>query len=205
MNIYRFMTGPIQVNTYVAYDDNKTGFIVDPGGRDLSMEKLLKDEKIDLQYIILTHGHGDHIGGIDRIRELYPDIRIVAAEAEKELLEDPRLNTSIDFCGRAMTVLCDLYVHDEDTLKIGDMELRFLMTPGHTKGGMCIVTDGYVFCGDTLFFGSIGRTDLYGGDYRALIDSVRNKIFTLPDDTLCLPGHMRETTVGFEKKHNPFF
>ena len=89
-------------------------------------------------------------------------------------------------------------------MKIGDTELKFLETPGHTPGGMCILVPGHVFSGDTLFQASIGRTDFYGGDYGEIVRSIREKLFPLPEDTIVLPGHMSQTTIGFEKENNPF-
>jgi glyoxylase-like metal-dependent hydrolase (beta-lactamase superfamily II) len=106
--------------------------------------------------------------------------------------------------GKSIVVNVDKWVDDFDTMKVGNMELLFLYTPGHTKGGMCILTEGHLFSGDTLFRYSIGRTDFYGGSWPQLEKSIKNKLYTLPDDTVVLPGHMGFTTIGDEKKGNPF-
>ena len=98
----------------------------------------------------------------------------------------------------------DIYVHDGEILKVGNMDLKLVATPGHTPGGMSIILEDVVFCGDTLFKGSIGRSDFPGGDYLTLIDSIKTKLFALPDETKVYPGHMAKTTIGWEKKHNPF-
>ena len=98
----------------------------------------------------------------------------------------------------------DIYVKDKETMKVGNMELTFIHTPGHTKGGMSIYTDGHLFSGDTLFCMSIGRTDFYGGDFREIINSIKDRLFVFPDDTVVLPGHMGPTTIGDEKRGNPF-
>ena len=204
MEIFKYLTGPIQVNTYLAFDESKKGFIVDPGGYDSSLTRKAKAENVDIQYIILTHGHGDHIGGVEDFIKEFPMAKIVAYKEEKEMLESPSLNVSAELFGRDITVKADIFVSDNETLTVGNTQLTFIHTPGHTKGGMSIVTDGYVFSGDTLFQASIGRTDFYGGDFNEIIKSIKERLFALPDDTMVLPGHMGETTIKYEKEHNPF-
>lgn len=192
------------VNTYLVFDETKKGFIVDPGGYSRQMVDKIKAEEIEVEYIVLTHGHGDHIGGIEELRKEFPEISVVAHCEEADFLQNADLNNSVELFGHPITVVVDKYVKDRDTLKVGNMKMTFAFTPGHTPGGMCIIMDGYVFSGDTLFRASIGRTDFYGGDFAAIIRSIKERLFVLPDTTVVLPGHMEDTTIGYEKENNPF-
>ncbi len=204
MEVFEYQTGPLQVNTYLVFDEAKEAFLVDPGSYLKQISNKITEKELDLKYIVLTHGHGDHIGGIKQFKADFPDVKVVALDAEKETLNDSVLNNSKILLGGEVTLDADVYVHDGETMKVGNMDLKFMATPGHTPGGMSILVGDKVFCGDTLFKGSIGRSDMPGGDYLALINSIKTKLFTLPDETKVYPGHMYKTTIGWEKKHNPF-
>ena len=205
MKITKYMTGPIQVNTYLVYDEEtKKGFIVDPGGYEPRITAQIKDEAVELEYIILTHGHGDHIGGVEAFKKDFPAAKIVALRAEDKMLHDPEANCSIEMFRKAIMIDAEITVEDGDLLEVGNMELKFIATPGHTEGGMCIYTGKTLFSGDTLFCRSIGRTDFPGGSFSDIINSIKTKLFILPDDTVVLPGHMGKTTIGEEKRGNPF-
>lgn len=206
MKITCMPSGPLGVNTYLVVDENtKEGFIVDPGGYNPKLTKKVTDEGIRIKYIVLTHGHADHISGVNEHLDDFPDAKVVVHTNEKPMLEDPRANQSIMF-GSAQTVKGDIFVNDGDELEVGNLKLKFIFTPGHTPGGMCIYVESedVLFSGDTLFRQSIGRTDFPGGSFRELADAVHTKLFILPDKTVVLPGHMGQTSIGFEKGNNPF-
>ena len=206
MRITILPSGALQANTYLAVDEKTNeGFIVDPGGYNKVLTKEVRDNDVNIKYIILTHGHSDHICGVNEHKAEFPDAKIVAYKDEEAMLENPNLNQSPGF-GVPYSTKADILVSDGDELKVGDVTLKFIHTPGHTEGGMCIYVKEAkaLFSGDTLFRQSIGRTDFPGGSYKEIMDSIRKKLFLLPDDTNVFPGHMGTTSIGFEKENNPF-
>lgn len=205
MKIVNIPTGMLQANTYLVCDEtSRLGFIVDLGGYSKELKNIIEKNDIQIQYIVLTHGHGDHIGGVQEHLRDFPDAKVVCSRAEEKMLLDPELNEAHHFGPEKVSFKPDILVDDGDTLTVGNMTMKFIMTPGHTEGGMCILVDDVLFSGDTLFCRSIGRTDLTGGDFRTIMESIKKKLFLLPDETQVLPGHMGPTTIGFEKENNPF-
>jgi glyoxylase-like metal-dependent hydrolase (beta-lactamase superfamily II) len=204
MKITRIPTGALSVNTYyVTSETTKKGFLVDPGGYDRSLTKMIRAANESLTHIILTHGHHDHMGGVVDFMKEFPDAKLVASIHEKIILEDADANFS-NYFGYSIKLTPDIYVEDNDTLEIGELTLKFLHTPGHTPGGMCIHVGDSLFSGDTLFRQSIGRTDFPGSSFPALKRAIHEKLFVLPDSTTVYPGHMDITDIGFEKRNNPF-
>ena len=205
MIIVYIPSGLLQAITYVVCDEtSRLGFIVDLGGYSKELKNIIEKNDIQIQYIVLTHGHGDHIGGVQEHLKDFPDAKVVCSRAEEKMLLDPELNEAHHFGPEKVSFKPDILVDDGDTLTVGNMTMKFIMTPGHTEGGMCILIDDVLFSGDTLFCRSIGRTDLAGGDFRTIMESIKKKLFLLPDETQVLPGHMGPTTIGFEKENNPF-
>ena len=204
MEIKLYYTGPMQVNTYLCADEStKKAFVVDPGGPSKYLENYVTSNGYEVEYIILTHGHGDHICGVPYFKELWK-CPLVGHKDDIYLFNDARENLSLEFMGQKIEFIPDVLVEDGDVLKVGNMELKILHTPGHTLGGISILVGNVLFSGDTLFADSIGRTDFKGGSYPQLKESVYTKLFVLPDDTHVLPGHMGQTNIGHEKKFNPF-
>jgi hydroxyacylglutathione hydrolase len=204
MIIKNFMSGPLAVNCYFVGDEiTKEAFIVDPGGFSDELVQYIDSNNFKILYIVLTHGHSDHTGGVMSYKEKY-GAEVVAFEKEANLLENAAYNFSKEVFGAPFQFKADIYVNEENVLKVGDLRLKFLHTPGHTPGGMCILVGKHLFSGDTLFADSVGRTDFSYSSFDALMKGIHQKLFTLPDETRVYPGHMGETTIGHEKEYNPF-
>jgi glyoxylase-like metal-dependent hydrolase (beta-lactamase superfamily II) len=192
-------------NSYLVDDGAKTAFIVDAGEYSAPLAAVVKAEGLRVAWLILTHGHGDHIGGAEQYLREFEGCKLVAGADELPVLSDPNKNYSSMIAGRPISLAPQLLVKDGDELAAGKLTLRILATPGHSPGGICVLAEDALFSGDTLFAGSIGRTDLFGGSMEVLLASVERKLFTLPDETRVYPGHMGDSTIGFEKRNNPFF
>lgn len=203
MNIKRIVVGVYAVNCYIVYDDNKNGFIVDPGGDSDDIIKFIDEENIKLEFILLTHGHADHIGAAKIIKEKY-SLPIYASIKEKDLLKDPIINLSKSIPPfKEIELVADKWLYEGEIIDFHGEKLSIMETPGHTVGSLCILIDGVIFSGDTLFRMSIGRSDLPTGSFDEIINSVK-KICNLKKDYRVLPGHGAESNLQFEKENNPF-
>ena len=200
--LMRMPLGSYGTNCYVLGDTSVgKAFIIDPGTSEV-MQSLEKHE-LTPEAILLTHGHHDHIGGIQGILKDY-NIPVYIHKADADYLHNPALNLS-EYSASPIRIDGDIrLVKEGDTLNCGDITVNVLETPGHTPGGVCYIMEGLIFAGDTLFRDSIGRTDFDGGDYDTLIQAIQNKLYTLPESTMVYPGHGPETQISYEKQYNPF-
>ncbi len=205
MKLETFITNRLREKAYVLYDENtKNAICVDPGNSDNVILDFIKENNLDLKYILLTHGHFDHILGVGKLKST--NAKIVAHKDEEEILINPDYNGGTMY-GYNTSITADISVTDGDTLEDAGFSIKVLHTAGHTKGGACyfVKEDNVVFTGDTLFRETIGRSDFFTGDFNTLINSVKEKLFVLDDETLCCPGHGENTTIIHEKHHNQFF
>ena len=206
MKIDRFVIGPVGTNCYIVRnDDTDECFVTDPAACPLELVGHIRREGLNVKAVLLTHGHFDHIMGLDDFLKEFP-VPVYAFSEEKPLLESAELNSSLGMFGSPYTFSGAEYVSDGQILHIAGFEIRVIHTPGHTAGGCCyyIPAENVLISGDTLFRASVGRTDLPTGSMGDLVRSVREKLFVLPEETKVYPGHMEETTIGYEKKYNPF-
>ncbi|OGW77734.1 MAG: MBL fold metallo-hydrolase [Omnitrophica bacterium RIFCSPHIGHO2_02_FULL_46_20] len=197
----RLEVGLMGANCYiVANSSTKDACLIDPGGEPDRIKNFLKKKGLNLKFIINTHGHGDHILGNG-----YFDCPVYIHRLEKDFLTDPNKNLSGMFGLFLKTSKAAKLLEDEEKVLLDDLELEIMHTPGHTPGGISIKLNGVVFTGDTLFAGGVGRTDLPDGNDETLLKSIKEKLFNLNDDTIVYPGHGEESTIGQEKRTNPFF
>ena len=206
MKIETMVLGDVRTNCYLLInEETKEVLVVDPADRaDVIVRKLI-DEGLTLKAILLTHGHGDHILAVGDLKKQF-GVKVYAAKAEEALLSDAAQNLSKALFGIAVTVKPDILLEDGQEFEAAGIRLRMLHTPGHTPGGCCYyqAEEKILFSGDTLFCGSIGRTDFPGGSLSELVRSVKEKLLVLPEDVKVYPGHEEITTIGHEKKYNPY-
>lgn len=198
MKIKSLVVGDYGTNCYILIDEQSMQCaVIDPGGDASNIVKSIEDSKCKVKYILLTHGHMDHTGAVLEIKNKY-NVPVVISEKDYKMVQQRT------FVYGNIGNEIPLYIKDNQVFEIGNIKLKAIYTPGHTPGGVSFLTDGVIFSGDTLFQGSIGRTDFPGGDFKAIIDSIKTKIMILPEDTVVLSGHGPKTSVGEEKKYNPF-
>jgi glyoxylase-like metal-dependent hydrolase (beta-lactamase superfamily II) len=209
MNIETLVLGDFQANCYCVRTDEKARecLLIDPGMNPEPLIRFLDHEGLTPEMIVLTHGHVDHIGGVETVRQRWPKVQAAIHQDDAEMLTDPNANLSVLAETMVQARPAEILL-GEDSPFLNAVGLRFqiLHTPGHTPGGICLYSakDEILFAGDTLFAGSVGRADLPGGDFEQLITGIRHKLLILPEQTKVYPGHGPATTIRNEKKHNPF-
>lgn len=204
MKYIRIPAGIYAANCYIIYSESDgAGIIVDPAGDAEDLIKIIEDNKIEPKYILLTHGHADHIGAVEELKEKY-SLELLIHEDDLDMIEDSKINLSSSMAMGNISLKADRLLKDGDVIPFGNSKGRVIHTPGHTKGGICFLTEGLLVTGDTLFKGSVGRSDLYGGDHDVLVNSILSKLMILPDDIIVMPGHGQESTILRERMSNPF-
>jgi hydroxyacylglutathione hydrolase len=194
--------GMYEANCYIyASEKDKKCFVIDPGDEVATILDRIKNLGLDVSYIILTHGHPDHVGAVAELKAP-THARVAIHSDDVSTIKHKFLYSMLGF--RPVEFAPDILLSSGEVLKAGELELKVLHTPGHTPGGICLLGDGLVFTGDTLFQMSVGRTDLPGGNTQQLMRSIKENLLTLPDDTIVYPGHGQPTTIGAERKENPF-
>ncbi|MFX0200278.1 MAG: MBL fold metallo-hydrolase [Candidatus Hodarchaeota archaeon] len=229
MKIDRLILGEFETNCYVlrkesiglrnsdAADDC---LVIDPGLEAGELIDFLNRQKLNPIAVVLTHGHIDHIAGVAVLRDRFPDIKVYIHKLDAEMLTEPQTNLSAMTGAAFTTEPEDFSLEEQSIIELAGIKLLVLHTPGHTPGGISLYSpapassdtgrsggkeEGIAFVGDTLFAGSIGRTDFPNGSMSQLLNSIKEKLFTLPDETKVYPGHGPATTIAEEKAHNPFF
>ncbi|MDH4223651.1 MAG: MBL fold metallo-hydrolase [candidate division Zixibacteria bacterium] len=198
------VVGELETNCYILGDDETLeGMVIDPGGEIDLIEKAIKQSNLRIKYIVLTHGHGDHIAVLAELKSK-TGAQILIHHLDAEMLSEPEKNLSAFSYNPVFAPKGDRLLEDRDKIKIGNVELEVLHTPGHTEGSISLVTGKIIFTGDLIFYNSVGRTDLPGGSLQKLLRSIQEKILDKEDDMVIYPGHGPSTTVGEEKSNNPF-
>lgn len=203
ITIKRIVNFETDENCYVVYNSDKNGFIIDPG---IKADKIIKEaekENLKISHILLTHCHYDHIEGLGELRKNL-NLKVVSTYECNKNIQNPTVNLSALFSDKKEEEPADILVNDGDIIKISNMEIKVIKTPGHTDGSCCYLLEEDLFSGDTLFLLSVGRCDFPTGDEEKLKNSILNKIYTLDDEIIIHPGHGNDTKLYYEKRYNHY-
>jgi len=209
IKVITITVGILETNSYLLYDsDSKEAFCIDPGSEPEKILKTISDFELQLKAILLTHGHGDHIGGLSKMLAEY-NVPLYIHSEDKEMLICPRQNLSESIGFNVTAPATDEFVEDGRKIPFDNTEITVFHTPGHTPGGVSYFVNPegekpVLFSGDTLFYLNVGRIDLPGGSWEAMQKSIREKLYVLPEETVVYPGHGPETTIHKEKYNNPY-
>jgi glyoxylase-like metal-dependent hydrolase (beta-lactamase superfamily II) len=208
MKIDTIVLGDFEANCYCVRPDetSATCLLIDPGLNPEPLIRFLKHNRLIPEMIVITHGHADHIGGVETVRHSWPEVKVAISKNDAEMLTSPVKNLSILAEVMVQARPAEIIFTTQRYVKSAGLQFEIIHTPGHTPGGICLYNsdEGVLFSGDTLFAGSVGRSDFPGGDGALLIDRIKHKLLILPEQTRVYPGHGPETTLRTEKRHNPF-
>ena len=203
MILKKLVVGPLASNCYiVGSESTKEGMIIDPADEAEKILHSVEELGLEIKLIVLTHGHPDHVGALKEVKEA-TDAEVVIHTDDAESFQQQSLSLFFGFDYQALSPP-DRLLKGGDSIDIGDLHFLVIHTPGHTPGGICLLGHGVLVSGDTLFNYGIGRYDLPGGNYNQLMDSLQTKLMVLPDETIVYPGHGPDTTIGTERRENPF-
>lgn len=205
MILRHFTAGEYETNNYLLIcEDTKEAALIDAGGNYEATVKLLKENGASLKYILHTHGHFDHVQGDSQLQKEF-GTKVLIHKGDEFFVKSLKQQLVMHGMRPSDPPEINGFLEDGQEISVGNLKLKVIHTPGHSEGGVCFLVDKCLFCGDTLFQDNVGRTDLPGGSYKTLGESIKNKIFVLDEDIIAYPGHGDSTSIGYEKKNNPYF
>lgn len=200
--IMKLVVGELQENCFILFDENKDAFVVDPGGSSENLIEAIDKNELNIKYILLTHGHFDHVGAVAALVKKYK-APVYMSKDDRAFLESPKEVRASSFGMQIEAADVDVFVKEGDEIPFSEGTIKVIETPGHTLGSVCYLFENYLFAGDTLFNGSIGRTDFPESDHSLMIESLK-KLKKLDDEIYVLSGHGPESQISYEKMTNPY-